>query len=142
MWRATTDEEANFIFDLLAEREDRKLLLEYSEWLQEHGRPRSAEFLRLADSPQVNMDRLKALRPVLDRRWLNTVTSRWFRVGDLVRITTGMFEGIEGEVRQVDAQRGSVGLLLIIICRQTELVWVDFMDLRLLKRTRWESTED
>ena len=134
MWVATTDEEANFIFDLLADPDASAPMLEYARWLENHGQALAAEFLRLELSPNENEQRLQALREKLDPRWLATVTSRRFRAGDAVRITAGPCEGIEGKVAEVDADHGRAGLFLRIFCRQTELFWVPFLDLRLLKR--------
>jgi uncharacterized protein (TIGR02996 family) len=136
MWRATTDDEANFIFDLLADPDASAPLLEYAQWLEEQGDPARAEFLRLELRPEENEYRLQALRQQLDPRWLATVGSRRFRVGDVVHILRGQFEGIEGTVREIDARRGRAGLWLHIFCRQTELLWVAFADLRLLKHAR------
>ncbi len=137
MWRAMTDDEANFVFDLLADPDASKPGLEYARWLEEQGDPARAEFLRLDLCPEGNEKRLLALRQQLDPRWLATVAGRRFRVGDVGRILRGTFEGIEGIVREVDARQGRAGLWLhMMFCRQTELVWVDFADLRLLKRAR------
>jgi uncharacterized protein (TIGR02996 family) len=134
MWRATTEDEANFIFDLLAEPDASTTALVYADWLEERGDPARAEFLRLDLCPEGNEQRLQALRQQLDPRWLATVAGRRFRVGDVVRIVRGTFEGIEGTVGEVDARQGRAGLWLHMFCRQTELVWVAFAGLRLLKR--------
>src|SRR5262245_24120044 len=106
MWVATTDEEASFIFDLLADPDATTPMLNYARWLEERGQFRAAEPLRLELSPDENKQRLETLRQQLDSRWLATITSRRFRVGDIVRITAGPFEGIEGTVAEVDARQG------------------------------------
>jgi uncharacterized protein (TIGR02996 family) len=142
MWFATTDDEANFIFDLLADRDASELILAYARWLENRGAHREAEFLRLELSPTENADRLKALRQELDARWLGTVTSRRFRRGDVVRITGGLFQGMEGSVVEVDPLRARAGLLLHIFYRPTELTWVAFTDLQVLKRTPEEHRQD
>src|SRR5262245_36657648 len=112
MWVATTDEEANSIFDLLADPNASGPVLEYARWLEERGEVGAAEYLRLRLSPKENGERLKVLREQLDARWLGIVTGRWFRRGDVVRITGGPFQGIEGSIRVVDAPHGRAGLLL------------------------------
>ncbi len=118
MWRATTDAEANFIFDLLADPDASGPMLEYAQWLEGQGDAQRAEFLRLELGPRENAQRLGVLREQLDQRWLATVTSRRFRVGDGVRILAGVCEGIEGQIAEVDPQRGRAGLLLHMFCRQ------------------------
>jgi uncharacterized protein (TIGR02996 family) len=135
MWFATTDAEANFIFDLQADPDAAAPMLEYAQWLEERGDAARAEFLRLEFNPEVNENRLQTLRQQLDSRWLATVGSRRFRVGDDVRILRGPFQGVEGEVRAVDASQGRAGLRLRMFCRQTEPLWVAFGDLRVLART-------
>jgi uncharacterized protein (TIGR02996 family) len=142
MWVATTADEAHFIFDLLADPNASGPVLEYARWLEERGEARAAEFLRLALSPQENRERLTLLRGQLDAHWLRTVTSRWFRRGDVVRITGGQFRGIEGSVREVEAAHGRVGLLLHMFYRPTDLTWVDFTDLELQRHTRQGEPED
>jgi uncharacterized protein (TIGR02996 family) len=142
MWVATTDDEANFIFDLLADPDASRPVLEYARWLENRGELRAAEFLRLGLSLNENQERLKVLRQQLDARWLGMVTSRWFRRGDVVRITGGRFQGMEGNVREVDAPGGRAGLLLLIFYRPTELTWVDFTDLLLQKRAQKEDHHD
>jgi len=62
MWRATTDDEANFIFDLLADLDASTPVLEYARWLEERGDPARAEFLRLDLCPEENEQRLQTLR--------------------------------------------------------------------------------
>jgi len=128
MWRATTDAEANYIFDLLANRDASAPSLDYAQWLDNQGDHDRAEFLRLELQPVANEQRLQALRVRLDSRWLAKVTSRRFRVDDNVRILRGLFAGIEGSVRAVDAERGQAGLLLHLFARP-ELIWVAFTDL-------------
>src|SRR5262249_51360924 len=130
MWRATTDEEANFIFDLMAYRDDSAAVEEYARWLDRHD-PLRAEFLRLDVAPQANETRLSTLREELDLRWLNTVTSRRFRNGDVVRIKGGVFEGMEGTIHQVDARQGRADLLLHIFYRPTGPTWISFTDLKI-----------
>lgn len=115
MWRATTDDEANFIFDLLADPDDRATALVYADWLEERGAPTRAEFLRLDVCPNGNEHRLQILRQQLDQRWLATVAGRRFRIGDVVRILRGTFEGIEGTITEVDARHGRAGLLLHLL---------------------------
>jgi hypothetical protein len=133
MWFATTDDEADFIFDLLADRNASEPALEYARWLENRGQHLAAEFLRLELSPEENADRLRILRQELDSRWLGTVVSRRFRRGDVVRILSGMFQGMEGSVMEVDARRARAGLFLHIFYRPKEWTWVDFSDLRLVK---------
>src|SRR5687767_14072943 len=133
MWYATTDEEANFIFDLLAYRDTSETMLKYARWLEDRGHYREAEFLRLELSPAENVDRLMALSQELDARWLGTVLSRRFRRGDVVRITGDLFQGMEGSVVEVDSRSARAGLLLNIFYSPTELSWVAFNNLRLLK---------
>jgi hypothetical protein len=133
MWFATTDEEAIFIFDLLAERNASEPMLEYARWLENCGRYRDAEFVRLELSPVENAERLKALRQELDERWLSTVTGRRFRRGDLVRILGGRLKNVEGSVDEVDARRARAGLTLDVSWRQTDLTWVDFCDLQMVE---------
>jgi len=136
MWRATTDDEANFIFDMLADPDASASVLEYAHWLEEQGNAAGAEFLRLGLCAEGNEQRLQELRRQLDPRWLSSVTSQRFRIGDVVRILRGTFEGIEGAVGEVDARQGRAGLWLHMFCRQLELAWVAFADLQLLKRAR------
>jgi uncharacterized protein (TIGR02996 family) len=138
MWVATTDDEANFIFDLLDDRDAIEPMLDYARWLENRGQHRAAEFLRLELSPGENEDRLKALGQELDVRWLGTVISRRFRRGDIVRVTDGPFEGMEGSVVEVDTHGARAGLFLHIFYRPTELTWVAFTDLQLPKRARQE----
>lgn len=138
MWRATTDEEANFIFDLLDNREDYKAVENYVRWLEERDSVR-AEFLRLQETTHGGESQLNVLRQQLDPRWLGVVTSRWFCVGDIVRITGGVFKGFEGTVREVDAQQSRAGLFLHLFCRQTELAWAAFTNLHMVQRCRWSS---
>jgi uncharacterized protein (TIGR02996 family) len=134
MWVATTDEEANFIFDLVANPEAEEPLLEYARWLEERGEHFAAEFLRLELSPHENEQRLRVLRQQLDPRWLGIVTGRRFRRGDVVRITGGQFEGMEGRVMEVDAPGARAGLLLHIFYRPKGLTWVAFADLRVVRQ--------
>src|SRR5262245_45832088 len=112
MWFETTDDEGNFIFDLLADRDASEPALEYARWLEDRGRHREAEFLRLELSPAGNENRLKVLRQELDSRWLSTVTSRRIRRGDVVRITGGVFQDMEGSVVEVDPRGARAGLFL------------------------------
>jgi uncharacterized protein (TIGR02996 family) len=134
MWRATTDAEANFIFDLMADPDASAPMLVYADWLEERGEDRRAEFLRLELAPHENERRLGVLREQLDQRWVAMITSRRFRIGDVVRITAGPYEGIEGRIAEVDVRRGRAGLFLHMFCWQTELVWVAFTDLRRVRR--------
>jgi len=133
MWRATTDEEANCIFDLLADRDDSAAVVRYAQWLDRHDALR-AEFLRLDLAPWATEARLDELRQQLDPRWLAMVTKRRFRVGDHVRILGGVLAGIEGAVREVDARQGRAGLLLHMFYCPRELTWVPFTDLRVVQR--------
>jgi uncharacterized protein (TIGR02996 family) len=142
MWVATTNKEANFIFDVLADRDASKPMLEYARWLDDRGEHRAADFLRLELSPTENEDRLKILRQELDARWLGTVTSRRFRRGDVVRIMGGPFQGVEGSVVEVDPRGARAGLFLHIFYRPMEPFWVAFTDLRLLKRAQEEHRQD
>ncbi len=135
MWRATTDAEANFIFDLLADPDASGPMLEYARWLEGQGDAQRAEFLRLELAPRENEQRLRVLREQLDERWLATVTSRRFRVGDVVRILAGVCEGVEGRIAEIDSRLGRAGLLLHLFCRQTELFWAAFTDLKLVRRS-------
>src|SRR4051812_6031225 len=120
MWIATTDDEANFIFDLLADRNTSKPVLEYARWLENRGQNLAAEFLRLELSPEKNAERLKVLRQELDARWLGTVMNRRFRCGDVVRILRGMFQGIEGSIAEVDARTARAGLFLHMFYRPAD----------------------
>lgn len=133
MWRATTDDEANFIFDLLAERDTTEAVERYARWLDGRDTLR-AEFLRLDTATMGNQMRLHELRQQLDQRWLSVVTSRRFRVGDNVRILSGVLAGIEGSIREVDAEHGRAGLWLHLFYWSTELTWVSFVDLLVIKR--------
>jgi hypothetical protein len=141
MWVAKTDDEANFIFDLLGDPDAIEPVLTYARWLENRGELGAAEFLRLGRSPNENHQRLKMLRHQLDARWLGTITSRWFRPEDVVRVTAGPFAGMEGSVVEVDARDGRAGLWLHIFYRPTELIWVDFRDLRLQKRVAQEGRQ-
>jgi uncharacterized protein (TIGR02996 family) len=134
MWVATTDAEANFIFDLRAEPEAKGPMLNYARWLEERGEFVAAEFLRLDVSPEGNEQRLSALRQQLDERWLGVVTSRRFRPGDVVRITGGLYEGMEGHIIEVNAPGARAGLMLHIFYRPTGLAWVDLADLQRVQR--------
>ncbi|HXG12845.1 MAG TPA: KOW motif-containing protein [Gemmataceae bacterium] len=142
MWFATTDDEANFIFDLLADRDANEPMLAYARWLEDRGEHRAAEFLRLELSPAENAERLKVLRQELDTRWVGTVMSRRFRRGDVVRIMSGVFQGMEGSVVEVDPRGARAGLFLHIFYRPTEWTWVDFSDLRLVKPARQDQCQD
>ena len=133
MWFATTDDEANFIFDLMADRDATEPMLNYARWLENRGQHRQAEFLRLELSPAVNEDRLKVLRQELDSRWLGTVTSRRFRRGDVVRITAGVFQGMEGRIVVVDPGGACADLLLNIFYCPRGPTWVPFTDMVVLK---------
>jgi uncharacterized protein (TIGR02996 family) len=142
MWVATTDEEASFIFDLLADRDASAPMLKYARWLEERGQHQAAEFLRLELSPNKSEQRLKVLRQELDPRWLGVVTGRRFRRGDVVRILDGQFKGMEGSVMEVDAPGGRAGLFLHLFYRPTELTWEPFSELQLVKRATAALTEE
>src|ERR1700689_8329 len=101
MWVAKTEDEANFIFDLLDDNKSSEPIVKYAQWLESRGKLLAAEFLRLDLSPTENEDRLKELRQQLDARWLGIVTSRRFQRGDVVRITDDLFKGVEGSVVEV-----------------------------------------
>lgn len=139
MWFAATDDEANFIFDLMADRNATEPMLKYASWLENRGQHREAEFLRLELSPTDNEDRLKILRQELDSRWLGTVTGRCFRAGDVVRITAGVFRGMDGDLIEVDLGRARAGLILHIFYSPRELIWVPFTDLLVLKHAADEA---
>ena len=142
MWFATTDEEANFIFDLLADPNASEPVLDYARWLEDHGQRRAADFLRMELSPAGNEDRLKILRDELDKRWLDTLTSRHFRRGDVVHILGGEFQGMDGTVMEVDSRGARAGLFLHLFYRPTEWTWVNFRDLQLLKRAPEEQCQE
>jgi hypothetical protein len=126
---ATTDVEANYIFDLLADRDDRTAVSNYARWLEDRD-PLRAEFLRLMLSHGKNEAQLEAIRKQLDPRWFRIVMGRWIGCGDVVRITAGVCKGMDGTVVELDAAKGLAGLFLRIFCRQSKPLWVPFGDLR------------
>ena len=75
MWVATTDEEANFIFDLHNAPDPSEAALQYAQWLEGQSKPQEAEFLRMSLLPCENQPRLKVLGNTLDARWVRTVLS-------------------------------------------------------------------
>ena len=85
------DEEAGFIAAMLAEPDDRTVLLVYADWLDERDDPRG-EYLRIVLGGPIVGDRLLRflqISPGLDPQWRELVWSRHFRVGDSVHITVG-----------------------------------------------------
>jgi uncharacterized protein (TIGR02996 family) len=133
MWTVTTDEEANFVFDLNAEPDNTAVVLEYAKWLEDRD-PLRAEFLRLDLDAKGNENRLRLLREQLDRRWLATVTARRFRAGDVVRVTGGLYAGTQGHIHSVDAVGGRADVDLHLFYFKSEPTWVLFDDLVILKR--------
>lgn len=140
MWTAKTDEEAGFIYSLQTDREAAEPMLEYARWLGERGRPREAEFLRLA--LDADEDRLMSLRRESDLRWLDAVTRRWFRRGDVVQVRGGTFQGFRARVVGVDAPGGRCEVVPNIFYRPAGPIWVAFSDLRLIERAGEVDSQD
>lgn len=134
MWVATTDEEANFVYDLMIQRNDNTPVLEYAHWLESRSHLKEAEYLRLRLSPEANQSRLATLAAHLDQRWLGTVLGHWFHKGDAVQILEGTFAGMQGCIVEVDGTNNRAGLLLKLFYRPNELTWVNLSHLRLVKR--------
>ena len=85
------NEEAGFIAAMLADPDDRTVLLVYADWLDEHDDPRG-EYLRIILDGSFAGDRLQRFIEIsvgIDHRWRELIWSRHLRVGDAVRITVG-----------------------------------------------------
>ena len=113
------DEEAGFIHALLAEPDDRTVLLAYADWLQDRDDPR-AEYLRLvaAGGPRQRLVRSGA---ILDTGWVWSVTYRRYPIGCRVRIHHGPFAGMEGELTAGDANRGLATVAVMLWGRPVNL---------------------
>jgi uncharacterized protein (TIGR02996 family) len=107
------NEEAGFIAALLAEPEDRTVLLVYADWLDDRADPRG-EYLRLVAAEKPNRARLAELRRTLDSVWVNMVANRRFRVGRRVRILDGPFAASEGDLSAIlpDWQNAEVRVII------------------------------
>jgi uncharacterized protein (TIGR02996 family) len=66
-------DEASFLKALVDKPEERSTRLAYANWLDEHDRPREAEFLRLQMQVEELNARLIELGGQLDTKWLTTV---------------------------------------------------------------------
>jgi uncharacterized protein (TIGR02996 family) len=83
------DEEAGFIAAMLAEPDDRTVLLVYADWLDEHSDPRG-EYLRMILEGSFAGDRLPRFIEIsvgIDYQWRERIATRHWRVGDAVHIT-------------------------------------------------------
>jgi uncharacterized protein (TIGR02996 family) len=107
------DEEAGFIAAMLADPDDRTVLLVYADWLDEHNDPR-AEYLRLIAKSRPNQRRLAQLRRRLDPGWLALVATRHLRVGRQVRVLGGVFRGLDAELTAITLDRRTVTVRVII----------------------------
>jgi uncharacterized protein (TIGR02996 family) len=106
------DEEAGFIAAMLADPDDRTVLLVYADWLDERGDPRG-EYLRVLESGSVE----KKPTWVHDQEsyiWLQVIASRKFRVGDRVRILEGAWAGIEAVITKIARDRSSATIINMI----------------------------
>ena len=100
------NEEAGFIKALLADPDDRTVLLVYADWLDEHDDPRG-EYLRLLAAEQPDRSHLHLVGNTLERTWVDFISSRTsFRVGDRVRILDGPLANVQGVFVGVVAGRG------------------------------------
>jgi uncharacterized protein (TIGR02996 family) len=107
------NEEAGFIAALLADPDDRTVLLVYADWLDERDDPR-AEYLRLLAAEQRNVARLAALRRVLDIGWVMLLASRAFGVGCRMKMRNEAYKEDDAEVVTISAERASATVCLTI----------------------------
>jgi uncharacterized protein (TIGR02996 family) len=126
------NEEAGFIAAMLADPDDRTVLLVYADWLDEHDDPRG-EYLRLILGGPLAGDRLARYLQIsvgIEHRWRELIWARQFRVGDAVHLTVGPREGrivaitpdrtqvtvefptVTGGENDVDRREYPVGLLI------------------------------
>jgi uncharacterized protein (TIGR02996 family) len=85
------NEEAGFIAAMLADPDDRTVLLVYADWLDERDDPRG-EYLRLILDGPLAGDRLTRFLQIsvgIDYRWRELIGMRHLCVGDSVHITVG-----------------------------------------------------
>ena len=83
------DEEAGFIAAMLADPDDRTVLLVYADWLDEHDDPRG-EYLRMILEGSFAGERLPRFIEIsvrIDHRWRELIATRHWRVGDAVHVT-------------------------------------------------------
>jgi len=106
------DEEAGFIAALLAEPDDRTVLLVYADWLDERDDPR-AQLLRLLASDQAEQQSTWMLDQDTNA-WLQLIASRKFRVKDRVKMREGPFAGMEGIVFAIAPDRSHADVAPIV----------------------------
>lgn len=80
------NEELAFIEALLADPDDRTVLLVYADWLDEQNEPSKAAYLREIAAEKPSTRRLAKLRGGLDAHWADLVATRALRVGDQVEV--------------------------------------------------------
>ena len=98
------DEEAGFIAAMLADPDDRTVLLVYADWLDERNDPRG-EYLRLLVAENPSLQRLSDLGETLDSAWRDVIIYRHFTIGTRVRITFGPFAGREAKISSLSTDR-------------------------------------
>jgi uncharacterized protein (TIGR02996 family) len=79
------NEEAGFIAAILDEPGNPTVLLVFADWLDERSDPRG-EYLRLLTDVEPNRKRIAELEQRIGYDWVQLLASRWFSVGDLVRL--------------------------------------------------------
>ena len=99
------DEEAGFIAALLADPDDRTVLLVYADWLDEHNESVKAAYLRLLVAEGPDHLPVVALRERLNVGWVQLIASRGFAVGDLVEFDYG--EKLVGTIVVIEPDRRS-----------------------------------
>src|SRR5687768_8789488 len=82
---------------MLADPDDRTVLLVYADWLDEHSDPRG-EYLRMILEGSFAGDRLPRFIEIsvrIDHRWRERIATRHWRVGDSVHIPNVFTRGAE-----------------------------------------------
>jgi len=102
-------DEASFLKAIADQPAERSTRLVFADWLDEHGRPREAEFLRLQLEVVERTNRLLELGGQIDAKWLTAVgdvktnqsdfvlqTKRWLALRELRQwnVYEGLLEGL------------------------------------------------
>jgi uncharacterized protein (TIGR02996 family) len=124
-------EEGAFLQAILADPDDESTLKVYADWLEERADPRS-EYVRHLLAPALQETHVAALRQRFDSAWLGVLDSLRFRAGDDVRITAGVYQGMEGQIITLAPARGCAGVIPRVFGRPT-LIEIKFDDLIPLK---------
>jgi uncharacterized protein (TIGR02996 family) len=98
------NEEAGFIAALLADPDDRTVLLVYADWLDERDDPRGA-YLRAVASAHPDHQQLAQLGQNIDVHWVRVIMSRRFRVGTRVMVLSGAFAQSEAAIVTIHENR-------------------------------------